>query len=255
MDVLIFIPAVLIGSVFGSFLNVVIYRLPLGRSIVRPRSSCTRCARQIRWFENIPVISYILLRGKCRGCGEKISPRYPVVEFLGALIAVLAVQRSGFSIEAFVAFSFLMALLAVTLIDWEHRIIPDEISLTFIVIGITWSLFNPRLSFLGSLFGALAGAGSLWLVGLLYKLARHKEGMGGGDIKLMGMIGAFLGIELILPVIVLASFLGSIYGVYLLKSKGGDAQTAVAFGSFLAPAAAICMIFGSRLLSWYFTKF
>ncbi|MBN2071428.1 MAG: prepilin peptidase [Candidatus Krumholzibacteriota bacterium] len=251
----LYVPALIIGALFGSFLNVVIYRLPLGISVIKPRSACRNCAHVIRWYENIPVLSYLLLRGRCADCGDRISARYPAVESAGVLIAAAVVWRWGYSIEAILAFAFLMALLAVMLIDWDHRIIPDEISLSFIVVGIVWSFFNPGLSFLSSILGAIVGGGSLWLVGALYKLARKQEGMGGGDIKLMGMIGAFLGVQLVLPVIVLASFFGSIYGIYLLRAKGGEAGTAVAFGSFLAPSAGICIFFGNQLLGWYFTRF
>jgi leader peptidase (prepilin peptidase)/N-methyltransferase len=248
------IVAALFGMMTGSFLNVVIYRLPEGRSIVRPRSACRGCKEHIRWFDNIPVISYLLLKGRCRSCGERISPRYPIVELLAGLLAFAVVRYYGYGINAVFVYSFLMALLAVTLIDWDHRIIPDQISISFIAIGLCWSYFSPDLTLFSSLAGAVAGGGSLWLVGIIYKKVRHTDGMGGGDVKLMAMIGAFLGIELVLPVILLASLLGSLYGVTLLR-QGGKATTAVAFGSFLAPAAAFCMFFGSSILSWYLTHF
>ena len=132
--------------------------------------------------------------------------------------------------------------------------VDDEISITFIAAGLAWSFINPELSLVSSVAGALAGGGSLWLTGIIYKKMRKVDGMGGGDVKLMAMIGAFLGIGLVLPVIVIASFLGSIYGLTLMR-KGGDGQTAVAFGSFLAPAAAFCMVFGPALLAWYFGRF
>jgi leader peptidase (prepilin peptidase)/N-methyltransferase len=248
------IPAFVFGLMAGSFLNVVIYRLPLGRSVVKPRSFCPRCGKTISWYENIPVLSWIVLRAKCRRCGAPISPRYPAIELMGGLLAVLAVHLHGDWVNAAFAYSFLMALLAITMIDWDHRIIPDQISISFTLIGIVWSFFNPQLSLLSSAAGALAGGGSLWLVGIIYKKVRNTEGMGGGDVKLMAMIGAFLGIGLVLPVIVIASFFGSIYGISLMR-RGGDGQTAVAFGSFLAPAGAFCMVFGPALLAWYFGRF
>ena len=248
------IPAFVFGLMVGSFLNVVIYRLPLGKSVVKPRSFCPGCGKTISWYENIPVLSYLILRGKCRGCGISISPRYPVIELLGGLLAVLALHLHGDWVNAGFAYAFLMALLAITMIDWDHRVIPDQISLSFIAGGLIWSLFNPGLSLISSAAGALAGGGSLWLVGTLYRKMRKVDGMGGGDVKLMAMIGAFLGIGLVLPVIVIASLLGSIYGISLMR-KGGNGQTAVAFGSFLAPAAAFCMVFGSVLLAWYFGRF
>ena len=254
MNWIVDIPVFIFGLMAGSFLNVVIYRLPLGRSVVRPRSFCPGCGKTISWYENIPVLSYVILRGNCRRCGVSISPRYPVVEVLGGLLAVLAVYLHGDWINVAFTYAFLMALLAITMIDWDHRIIPDQISLSFIVVGLAWSFFNPGLSLISSVAGALAGGGSLWLVSILYRKMRKAEGMGGGDVKLMAMIGAFLGISLVLPVIVIASFFGSVYGISLMR-RGGDGRTAVAFGSFLAPAAAFCMIFGSTLLAWYFGRF
>lgn len=246
--------AALFGLMTGSFLNVVIYRLPLGRSVVKPRSFCPGCGRVIKWYENIPVMSYLILKGRCRGCGSRIPARYPVVELLGMIHAIVALHIFGAGMDAAFAFVFLMALTAITFIDWDHRIIPDQISLSFIFIGLAWSLFSPRLDIVESLTGVLAGGGGLWLVGFLYRVLRDADGMGGGDVKLMGMIGAFLGLKLVLPVIVIASFFGSIYGVYLMR-RGGDGRTSVAFGSFLAPAAAVCLLFGPFLLSWYFSRF
>jgi leader peptidase (prepilin peptidase)/N-methyltransferase len=254
MNWMIDIPAFVFGLMVGSFLNVVIYRLPLGKSVVKPRSFCPGCGKTIAWYENIPVLSWLVLRGKCRGCGASISLRYPAIELLGGMLAVLAVHLYGDWVNAGFAYAFLMALLAITMIDWDHRVIPDEISLSFIAAGLVWSFFNPGLSLISSAAGALAGGGSLWLVGFIYKKVRKTDGMGGGDVKLMAMIGAFLGIGLILPVIVIASLLGSIYGISLIR-KGGDGQTAVAFGSFLAPAAAFCMVFGPAMLAWYFGRF
>ena len=254
MNWIVIIPAFIFGLMAGSFLNVVIYRLPLGKSVVKPRSFCPGCGKTISWHENIPVLSWLVLRGRCRGCGSAISPRYPVIELLGGLLAVLAVYLHGEWVNAGFAYAFLMALLAITMIDWDHRIIPDQISLSFIAAGLAWSFFNPGLSLASSAAGALAGGGSLWLVGFIYKKIRNADGMGGGDVKLMAMIGAFLGIGLILPVIVIASLLGSIYGISLMR-RGGDGQTAVAFGSFLAPAAAFCMVFGPAILAWYFGRF
>jgi leader peptidase (prepilin peptidase)/N-methyltransferase len=254
MTMVLYAAAAILGFAWGSFLNVVIHRLPHGTSVVRPRSFCPSCRRTIPWYENIPILSYILLRGRCRGCGSRISIRYIIVELIGGALCVFCIHRYGLSAEAVAAYVFLMALLAVTLIDWKHRIIPDEISLSFILIGLLWSFFNPAVSPVSSALGAIAGGGSLYVVGALYKLARHTEGMGGGDVKLMAMIGAFLGIGLVLPVIVIASFFGSVYGIALLRSGKGR-QAAVAFGSFLAPAAAVCLIYGEAILGWYFGRF
>lgn len=254
MTTVIYATAAVLGFAWGSFLNVVIHRLPHGKSVVRPRSFCPACERTIPWYENIPVLSYIILRGRCSGCGGRIPVRYVIVELIGGALCMFCIYRYGLSIEAAAAYVFLMALLAVTLIDWKHRIIPDEISLSFILIGLVWSFFNPAVTPVSSALGAIVGGGSLYAVGALYKLARHTEGMGGGDVKLMAMIGAFLGVGLILPVIVIASFFGSIYGIALLRSGKGR-KAAVAFGSFLAPAAAFCLIYGDAILGWYFGRF
>lgn len=254
MHFIVYASAAIVGFMAGSFLNVVIYRLPLGRSVIRPRSFCPSCMKQISWYENIPVISYCALGGACSGCGARIPVGYPLVELAGGALALLSVYRFGLRIDAVLAYAFLMALLSITVIDWRHRIIPDEISLSFILVGLAWSFFNPALSPVESALGALMGGGGLYLVGAVYKALRHAEGMGGGDIKLIAMIGAFLGIKLVLPVIVIASFFGSLYGIALLK-KGGSGKTSVAFGSFLAPSAAVCIFLGPYLLSWYFGRF
>jgi len=254
MIAFIYACAALFGLMVGSFLNVVIYRVPRGLSVVRPRSFCPRCRKKISWYENVPVASYVALRGRCRGCGERIALRYPLVEAAGGALALAALYRFGPGVDAAFAYAFLMALTAITLIDWEFRIIPDGLSLPFIIVGLGWSLVNPGLTLASSALGALAGGGSLYAIGALYKLARKTEGMGGGDVKLMAMIGAFLGIRLIAPVILIASFAGTLYAIALLKS-GKSGKTAVAFGSFLAPAAAVCLFFGERLLAWYLTGF
>jgi leader peptidase (prepilin peptidase)/N-methyltransferase len=254
MSVLNALAILVLGLVVGSFLNVVIYRLPRGESIIRPRSFCRSCGKHIRWYENIPILSYVFLRGRCGVCGSPISPRYPVIEFFGGILAVLVFWRFGPSIHALFAYAFVMALFAVTVIDWEHRIIPDEISISFMLIGVVWSFLNPGLSPWESAIGALAGGGGLYAVGLGYRMLRKVDGLGGGDVKLMAMIGAFLGVKLVLPVLVIASFAGSVYGVIILR-RGGGGKAAVAFGAFLAPAAALCLFYGTPILAWYFARF
>jgi leader peptidase (prepilin peptidase)/N-methyltransferase len=246
--------AAVLGLMIGSFLNVVIYRLPRNLSVVKPRSFCPKCRTKISWYENVPLASYIALGGRCAGCGSRISVRYPIVEATGAALALGSIRAFGFTIDAAFAFAFLMALTAITLIDWDFRIIPDGLSFPFIAVGLSWSVINPGLTLASSALGVLAGGGGLYLIALLYRLARKTEGMGGGDVKLMAMIGAFLGIRLIIPVVLIASFAGAAYGIALLRS-GRDARTAVAFGSFLAPAAAVCLFWGDRLVSWYLGGF
>lgn len=254
MNTYYLIVSIIVGLAVGSFLNVVVYRLPRGISIVRPRSSCPICGRRISWFENIPVASFLFLRGRCSGCGAPISIRYPLVEGLGAALAGLCFLSFGLTLDSVFGYAFLMALLAVALIDWEFRIIPDVISIPFLAAALVWSILSERLTLSSSVWGAVVGGGSLLVVGFAYRFIRGQEGMGGGDVKLMAMIGAALGIKLVLPVILLASLGGSLYGVMLLKS-GKGARTAVAFGSFLASAAGVCLFLGDRILAFYACAF
>jgi leader peptidase (prepilin peptidase)/N-methyltransferase len=251
---LCYVLAGILGLMLGSFMNVVVYRLPRKLSVVRPRSFCPRCRRAIPWYENIPVASYIVLRARCRGCGAPIPARYPVVEAAGALLALVAIARFGFTLDALFAYAFLMALLAITIIDWQFRIIPDELSVPFIAVGIAWAALGPGRTILDSCLGALVAGGALWGVAALYKLVRKEEGLGGGDIKLMAMVGACLGLKLALVVILLGSFAGTIYGLTLMR-RGTSVRTAVAFGSFLAPAAAVSLLVGPRILAWYSSAF
>ncbi len=227
-----------------------IYRLPLGRSLARPRSACPRCKTPIAPYDNIPLLSWSLLRGRCRRCQAAISPRYPAVEALGAACVLVSATVSIGPAGAAVRAVFLLSMVAITLIDYDHRIIPDEISLGGIPLGLlACTLIGvPRLE---SLIGALAGAGGLLAVAFLYSALRKVDGMGGGDIKLAGMLGAFLGWKGVLMTIVLGSLLGSLLGIALMASGKGTGKTALPFGSFLAPAAALILIVGPRIWTWY----
>jgi leader peptidase (prepilin peptidase)/N-methyltransferase len=248
IPILIF--AGLIGVVFGSFYNVLIYRLPRGISIVTPRSACPRCEAGIAWYDNLPVASYLLLRGRCRHCGCGISFSYVMVEIISGALAVFSVWRYGFSGQALWIYVFLSILLVITFIDWYHQIIPDQLSLGGVVLGWVGSLLYLDITFLQSLIGSVVGAGVLLIVAVLYKALRKVDGLGGGDVKLMAMIGAFLGWQMVFPVLFLASFCGSLYGLYLIRGGGGG-KTAVAFGSFLAPSAFIMLCFGPALWDYY----
>ncbi|MGD8413824.1 MAG: prepilin peptidase [Candidatus Latescibacterota bacterium] len=238
------------GAVLGSFLNVVIYRLPLGRSIVRPGSSCPGCNAPVAWYDNIPVFSYVFLGGRCRRCKARISARYPVVELVSAAAAAGVVWYYGPTLQAVWIYAFLAIMLAITLIDWDHQIIPDPLSLGGVVLGWVGAAVCLDIGIVQSFVGSLAGAGVILLVAGLYKAVRKVDGMGGGDVKLMAMIGAFLGWQMVLPVLFLAALFGSLYGAWLIRS-GGHGKTAVAFGSFLAPAACVMLFFGERLLDLY----
>jgi len=244
------VAAGLFGSLFGSFLNVVIHRLPRKESIVFPPSRCTSCGGRIAPWDNIPVLSWLLLRGKCRTCGEPIKVRYPLVEAGAALLTALVVWRFGLSIASIAYTWFVLALLAITLIDLEHRIIPDAITLPGTLIGL--ALVNwTQVTWLEALIGAAAGFLLLLLVGIVYEKVTGVEGMGGGDIKMAAMMGAFLGWKGVLLTIFLGSFLGSIAGVVTMSRGKGGRRTALPFGTFLAPAAVIVLFVGDALISWY----
>jgi leader peptidase (prepilin peptidase)/N-methyltransferase len=243
------------GALFGSFLNVVIYRLPRGVSVAAGRSKCPQCHETIRWFDNVPVVSWLLLGGKCRRCRWKIPARYPLVEVISAAGATLAVWQFGPTLEAAWVYAFVAIMIAITFIDWEHQIIPDPLSIGGTVLGLVGAWVCLDVSVVESLVGAAVGGGVILLIAVAYKAARKVEGMGGGDVKLMAMIGAFMGWQMVLVVLFLAAVAGSVYGVWLMRRAGGDGKTAVAFGSFLAPAACLMLFTGARALELYVGTF
>jgi leader peptidase (prepilin peptidase)/N-methyltransferase len=245
----------ILGAVIGSFLNVCIYRIPAGESIVHPPSRCPACGAGIRWHQNVPILSYLLLRGRCAACRVRISPRYPLVEALSGLLFALVFFHFGFQWATPVYWLFAASLIVITFIDLDHQIIPDVISLPGIVVGFICSFAVPRLSWSDSLIGILVGGGSLYLVAVGYELLTKKEGMGGGDIKLLAMIGAFLGWQAVLPVIFLSSFVGSLVGVPIMLLKKADSKLAIPFGPFLAAAALFYLFWGPPLIRWYLGLF
>ena len=235
------------GLVIGSFLNVCIYRIPIGKSIVYPPSSCPSCNARIKWYDNIPVLSYIALSGKCRNCGSKISPIYPAVELLTGILTLLIFLKYGFSLRtcAFLIFSY--ALVAGSFIDIKHYIIPDSISLGLIAVGIAFSYFLP-IGIKNSFIGAAGGFLLLYLVALLGQIIFKKEAMGGGDIKLLGGIGAFIGIKGVLFTLFFASFLGSIVGILLILIGKKDLTSRLPFGPYLSLSAVCYIFFGEYLI-------
>ena len=235
----------------GSFLNVCICRLPKEESIVFPGSHCPRCQKPIRFYDNIPLLSYLLLGGKCRHCGAPISFQYPLVEGITALSSLLLFIHFGPSWSYLIYFAFVAALIAITVIDLYHQIIPDVISLPGIGVGLLASLVLPQITFLNSLFGVLLGGGSLFLVATVYQWLFKREGMGGGDVKLLAMIGAFLGWKAVILTILLSSLIGSVTGVILILIKGKDFKYAIPFGPFLSLGAVISLFYGERLIRWY----
>lgn len=243
----------LLGAAVGSFLNVCIYRLPAGESVVSPPSRCPACGAGIRPWHNIPVLSWLILRGKCRDCGAPISPRYLFVELLNGLLTLALFLKFGPSSTFLVLFVFCSALVAVTFIDLDHQIIPDVISLPGIVIGFACSFVLPWLGWKSSLIGIVAGGGSLLAVAWLYELFTKKEGMGGGDIKLLAMMGAFLGWRAVPFIIFTSSLIGSVIGVTLILIQKKDGKLAIPFGPFLAAGAVLYIFFGRAIITWYLT--
>ncbi|MBW1636923.1 MAG: prepilin peptidase, partial [Deltaproteobacteria bacterium] len=248
---LLVIPA-LFGAIIGSFLNVVILRLPAeDSSIAFPASHCPECLTPLSWYENIPVLSYIFLRGKCSHCRTSISLQYPAVEILTALLAAAVCYKFNFSIEAGGYFLFGAALLVIIFIDIHHQIIPDIISLPGIVLGVLFSLVSNSISWQSSLTGLLLGGGVLYLIALIYFSLRKQDGMGGGDIKLLAMIGAWLGWQSLPFVIFVSSATGSIVGLIAMRWQKKGGSTRIAFGPFLSVAALIYMFFSEKILYFF----
>jgi len=245
--VLVTIAAFLVGACIGSFLNVVIHRLPREESIVSPGSRCPSCGRGIRPLENLPILSFLLLRGKCAGCGARISWRYPFVETLTAIGYAAIVWHAGISWQAARDLLFLSLLVPVVFIDIDYRIIPDEISLGGLAAGILMS-FLPGGDWKASLAGAFLGGGILYGTAYLYEKIRGAEGMGGGDIKLIAMIGAFLGWWGAIATIFLGSFLGAAGGLAAMRGGGEGLKTAIPFGPYLCLAALLVRYLGDWFL-------
>jgi leader peptidase (prepilin peptidase)/N-methyltransferase len=244
----------LLGAVVGSFLNVCIYRIPAGDSVVAPRSRCPHCQTTIHWYHNLPIVSWILLRGYCAYCGAPFSIRYPLVEALTGLLFALFFCRFGFHPVTLVAWLLAAALVAISFIDLDHQIIPDVISLPGIPIGFLCSLALPWVSWQSSLLGILLGGGILLAIALGYEWLTKQEGMGLGDVKLLAMLGAFLGAPAVLPIIFLASIMGTLVGVPLMLIKRAGRKLAIPFGPFLAGAALVYLFFVDKIdpvARWY----
>ncbi|OAG27070.1 prepilin peptidase, partial [Thermodesulfatator autotrophicus] len=239
----------ILGALVGSFLNVCAYRLPKEESVIRPGSHCPHCKTPIKWYDNIPILSFLLLKGHCRYCGKPISWRYPLVELITAFLSVLVYLRFGLT-PAYLGFFFMVAgLWVASIIDLEYQIIPDEISLPGILVGLFFSLYNPLTTPIDALLGALCGAGGLYLLAEFYYFFTKREGLGGGDLKLLAMIGAFLGVKSLIPVLFLASLVGAVIGIAAaLWQKAKDKRTfAIPFGPFLSLGAIVYLFFASYL--------
>lgn len=271
----------LFGAAVGSFLNVVIHRVPNEESIVFPNSACPKCGKPIRFYDNIPILSWLILRGKCRACREPIAWRYPAVELLTALSFVLVYFQIGFNAFLPIGLIFVAAMIALIFIDAEHMILPNVITYPLLVGALLVRLIFPMffgaaffsdfaiypmnflqnypqwlISLVGAVLGGLVGGGSLWLVGEIWKRLRGVEAMGLGDVKMMFGVGALLGWQLTLLSIFLGAFSGAIIGVFLVsRQKDKDMQTQIPFGIFLGIGSIVSLLFGEQIIRWYFATF
>lgn len=241
----------IIGCCLGSFYNVVIHRLPNGESLVHPPSHCPGCDKPIAPYDNIPILSYLLLRGKCRHCRASISPRYPLVEALTGLVAMLLFRRYGFHPQLLVEFVFASILIIITFIDLDTYTIPDVFSLTGIGLGFLGSFLTARLSWTDSLLGVLLGGGLFWAIAAGYAWVRRREGLGGGDIKLLAMIGAFVGWSGVVFTILAASISGLAVGLVVMARSRQGLTAMIPFGPFLALGAISYIFWGQSFFQWY----
>jgi leader peptidase (prepilin peptidase)/N-methyltransferase len=241
------------GLSVGSFLNVCIYRLPAGGSVVRPASRCPGCGQSLAWWDNIPVLSYVALRGKCRTCRLPISVRYPIVEILTAAIFLAHWYPFGATPLLFVRLVFASALIVLFAIDLEHQILPNVITLPGIVLGFICSWLVPPGPLM-SLAGIALGGGLLWGISEAWFRLRHVEAMGFGDVKMLAMVGAFLGVKMVILTFILSSMIGGVVGIALIATRRADMATKVPFGTMLAVAALVASLWGDRLVSWYLSN-
>ena len=269
-----------IGAVIGSFLNVIIHRVPNEESIVFPSSACPKCKTQLKPYDNIPILSWLILRGKCRNCKEPIAIRYPAVELLTALTFILVYWRIGFDPMLFVGLVFVCVIIALMFIDAEHMILPNAITYPFFVFAFAvrivypiafgtvfpdmayWPLASMSaypawvISLAGAVLGAIAGGGSLWLVGAIWKKLRGVDAMGLGDVKMMAGVGALLGWRLALLSIFLAAFAGALIGiVVIMRQKDKNFQAQIPFGIFLGIGSIVAFLFGEQMIAWYMRTF
>ena len=269
------------GALIGSFLNVVVHRLPREQSIVFPKSTCPSCQAPIRAYDNLPILSFLILRGRCRKCGARISARYPAVEALTALLFAAVTWHDGLSFALGFDLAFTAAMVALIFIDAEHMILPNAITYPGILFALITRIVVPYLaglahfddlpqlqsmlpsvhplwlvSLIGAVIGALAGGGSLWLMGFLWEKLRGVEAMGLGDVKMMLMVGAFLGWRLTILTILLAAFTGSLAGVAMMVHSGRrNLQMMLPFGIFLGIGSIISLLIGTRIIEWYASQF
>lgn len=247
---LIWTGAAMFGLILGSFLNVVIHRVPRHMSLSTPPSRCGACEAPVAWRDNVPVISYLLLGGRCRHCRAGISVVYPFVELATMVLFLVHLWVFGLTWLGAVRLVFACLMLVLFFIDLEHQILPNVITLPGVLLGLAASLFVPP-GIRAALLGALLGGGVLWAIAEVYMRLRGIEGMGMGDVKMLGMIGAFLGAPLMALTLVLASFAGALTGMALIGAGRGDMQRRLPFGTFLAAAAVFASLWGQPIVDWY----
>lgn len=258
---LFYMAAAFLGACVGSFLNVCIQRLPYGESVIWPPSHCRRCSRRLSWWENIPIISYLILRGRCRTCKGRISPVYVVVELLSLFLSV-ACWMYFQNVVLYAAYFFLLVapLIVMAFIDLEHRVIPNILSIPGIAVGFGVHMLDAGAPFLAqaavdSAIGTVVGGGFLFLVALAYERMRRQEGLGGGDVKLAAMLGAFFGWRAIIFILLMGSLMGSLVGLVIMIATKKNMRLALPFGPFLAGAALVHLFFGTRFITWYLGLF
>ena len=239
-----------LGLVVGSFLNVCIYRLPRGESIAYPASHCTACGRALRWYENVPVLGWVALRGRCRTCGESISWMYPAVEVATPALFLLQYGLLGWQPLLAVRLLFTCAMIVLFVIDLQHRVLPNVITLPGVGVGFAASLVLEP-GWRDALIGVVIGGGVLLLVAEAYYRIRGEEGLGMGDVKMLAMIGAFLGWQLMSLTLLFASLVGSVVGVAMMAARAGDSRYALPLGTFLAIASIVVTVIGDPFITWY----
>src|SRR5688572_5124830 len=279
-ELVAYIFAFVLGAIIGSFLNVIIHRVPNEESIVFPNSKCPKCQTPLKPYDNIPILSWLVLGGKCRNCKEKIAIRYPAVELLTALTFVLVYWQIGFDPMLFVGLVFVSVIIALMFIDAEHMILPNVITYPFFVFAFAVRIVYPiafgtvfsdmtysplasmsaypawAVSLAGAILGAIAGGGSLWLVGFVWKKLRGVEAMGLGDVKMMAGVGALLGWRLGLLSIFLAAFAGALIGIIvIMRQKDKNFQAQIPFGIFLGIGSIVAFLFGEQMIAWYTQMF
>lgn len=253
LEIFIFLGFIL-GACLGSFANVIIYRLPEGKTILG-RSCCKNCGKVVPWFHNIPILSYFVLRGKCCFCGKKFSIRYPLVEFVMACLFSIIVYQYELSWITLEYLILTFGLVTASFIDYDHMILPDEITIGGLVLGVIGAAINPERSFWDAMAGILFGGGVLWLVAYIYYVFTGREGLGGGDIKLLAWLGALLGWKAIPFIILSSSVIGSIVGIIISSKKGNTLKTMIPFGPFLVIGSFMYILGLKSIGIWYVQLF